>query len=85
MKREILSELSSQDEIKIQAHINNISFPKSIDELKYYILEHRCYNVEDVLQYNANDDFFGRFPGVVKLEILFCFFMRKQQYNGSEN
>lgn len=77
MKREILSELSSQDEIKIQAHINNISFPKSIDELEYYILEHRCYNVEDVLQYNANDDFFWTVPRSCKIGDIVLFFHAK--------
>lgn len=33
----------------INAHINNISFPKTIDQLEDFIYEHGCYNVEDVI------------------------------------
>lgn len=34
----------------VNAYINNISFPKSIDELEMFIYEHDCYNVEDVIE-----------------------------------
>lgn len=33
----------------VNAHINNISFPKTIEELEWYINEHGCYNVEDII------------------------------------
>ncbi len=33
----------------INSHINNISFPKTIEELEWFIYEHGCYNVEDVI------------------------------------
>lgn len=33
----------------INAHINNISFPKTIEQLENFIYEHGCYNVEDVI------------------------------------
>ena len=33
----------------VNAHINNISFPKSIEQLENFIYEHGCYNVEDVI------------------------------------
>ena len=33
----------------VNAHINNISFPKTIEELEWYIYEHGCYNVEDIV------------------------------------
>lgn len=33
----------------VNAHINNISFPKTIEQLEGYIYEHGCYNVEDVI------------------------------------
>lgn len=33
----------------INAHINNISFPKTIEQLEDFIYEHGCYNVEDVI------------------------------------
>ena len=39
----------------INAHINNISFPKTIDELETFIYDHGCYNVEDVI----NESFGG--------------------------
>ena len=39
---------------EIQAHINNIAFPKTIDELLFFIYEHGCFNVEDIL-YDAQD------------------------------
>ena len=33
----------------VNAHINNISFPKTIEHLEEFIYEHGCYNVEDVI------------------------------------
>lgn len=33
----------------VNAHINNISFPKTIDQLENFIYEHGCYNVEDII------------------------------------
>lgn len=33
----------------VNAHINNISFPKTIEQLEEFIYEHGCYNVEDVI------------------------------------
>ena len=33
----------------VNAHINNISFPKTIEQLEDFIYEHGCYNVEDVI------------------------------------
>lgn len=33
----------------INAHINNISFPKGIEELETFVYEHGMYNVEEVL------------------------------------
>ena len=33
----------------VNAHINNISFPKTIGQLEDFIYEHGCYNVEDVI------------------------------------
>lgn len=33
----------------VNAHINNISFPKTIEELEYFIYERGTYNVEDVI------------------------------------
>lgn len=33
----------------VNAHINNISFPKTIEQLETFVYEHGCYNVEDVI------------------------------------
>ena len=41
--------ISNKDLKYINSHINNISFPKTIEELEWYIYEHGCYNVEDVI------------------------------------
>ncbi len=38
----------------VNAHINNISFPKTIEELEYFIYERGSYNVEDVI--NESED-----------------------------
>ena len=40
----------------VNAHINNISFPKTIEQLEEFIYEHGCYNVEDVI-YEAADGY----------------------------
>lgn len=41
--------MSEQNYRFVNAHINNISFPKSIEQLEDFIYEHGCYNVEDVI------------------------------------
>ncbi len=33
----------------VNSHINNISFPKTIEQLEEFIYEHGCYNVEDII------------------------------------
>lgn len=33
----------------VNAHINNISFPKTIEQLESFIYDHGCYNIEDVI------------------------------------
>ena len=38
----------------VNAHINNISFPKTIEQLEDFIYEHGCYNVEDVINETSN-------------------------------
>ena len=38
----------------VNAHINNISFPKTIEQLEDFIYEHGCYNVEDVINEAAD-------------------------------
>lgn len=35
--------------MNVQAIINNISFPKTVKELEWFIKEHGCFNVEDIL------------------------------------
>lgn len=36
--------------LSVQSFINNISFPESLDELRVFIYEHGCFNVEDILE-----------------------------------
>lgn len=38
----------------VNAHINNISFPNTINELEIFIYEHGCYNVEDIINDSIN-------------------------------
>ena len=49
-----LAELDSQEKPYVNAHINNISFPTSIEELEVYVYEHGMYNVEDILTDDKN-------------------------------
>ena len=41
--------ITNKDCTYINSHINNISFPKTIEELEWYIYEHGRYNVEDIV------------------------------------
>ena len=38
----------------VSAHINNISFPKSINELETFIYQNERYNVEDIINESEN-------------------------------
>ncbi len=38
----------------VNAHINNISFPKTLNQLEDFIYEHGCYNIEDVINEAAD-------------------------------
>lgn len=38
----------------VNAHINNISFPRTIEQLEEFIYEHGCFNVEDILNEAAD-------------------------------
>lgn len=46
--------MSEQKYDFVNAHINNISFPKTIEQLEDFIYEHGCYNVEDVINEAAD-------------------------------
>lgn len=48
MVKELMYDSVSEYEY-VNAHINNISFPKTIEQLEEFIYEHGCYNVEDVI------------------------------------
>lgn len=48
MIKELMYDSVSEYEY-VNAHINNISFPKTIEQLEEFIYEHGCYNVEDVV------------------------------------
>lgn len=77
MKKDITKELTEQIEINVQAHINNISFPKTIEELEYYIFYHQCFNVEDVLEYDKNELFDWTVPKSSKIGDIVLFFHAK--------
>ena len=51
----IKTDIAKSTNITINAHINNISFPKTIEELEFFIYEHGCYNVEDILMDSVQD------------------------------
>ena len=38
----------------VNAHINNISFPKTIEQLEEFIYVNGCYNVEDIINEATN-------------------------------
>lgn len=45
--------LSDPSDDIVQSFINNISFPKSLDELYWYATQHGSFNVEDILYENT--------------------------------
>jgi len=47
--RSILAELSVLDRLYVNAFINNISFPTSIEELECFVYKHGQYHLEDIL------------------------------------
>ena len=49
-------QINNQQYEFVNAHINNISFPKTIDQLEEFIYEHGCYNIEDIIN-EANDGY----------------------------
>lgn len=40
----------------VNVHISNISFPKTIEQLEYFVYEHGSYNVEDIIM-EVNDGY----------------------------
>lgn len=44
-----LAEFDVIEQQYVNAHINNISFPTTIEELEFFIYEHGKFNVEDIL------------------------------------
>ena len=72
--RMILAELESQETPYVNAHINNISFPTSVDELEVFVYEHRMYNIEDVL---TNPDTNWTVPRSAKIGDIVLFYHAK--------
>ena len=54
-KNPFLSELDKMEQPYVNAHINNISFPKDIEGLELYVYEHGQYNIEDILSEENNN------------------------------
>lgn len=63
--------------MNVQALINNISFPKTLDELKYFALERGCYDIEDILYNNVVEWTMPKWATIG--DIVFSI-MRKQHY-----
>ena len=42
--------MNKQSKNFVNAHINNVSFPKTVEQLEIFIYEHGCYNVEDIIE-----------------------------------
>lgn len=72
--RMILAELESQKTPYVNAHINNISFPTSIEGLEVFVYEHGMYNTEDVL---TNPDTNWTVPRSAKIGDIVLFFHAK--------
>ena len=47
--RKLLNALDISEGVYVNAHISNISFPTSIEELEVFVYEHGLYNLEDIL------------------------------------
>lgn len=54
-QRLLRNDLIRHKQTFVQAFINNIAFPKSLDELEYFIYENGMFNVEDILQYDSTE------------------------------
>lgn len=72
--RKYLTSFDHDNTHYINAHINNISFPTSIDELEYYIYERRMFDVEDIL---TNSDSGWTVPRNAKIGDIVLFFHAK--------
>lgn len=60
--------------LSVQSFINNISFPTSLEELRVFIYEHKCFNVEDIL---TNEEEIWTTPKWAKKGDV-CFFMHSK-------
>ena len=72
--RRLLAELESQETPYVNAHINNISFPTSIEGLEVFVYQHGMYNIEDVLE---NPDTNWTVPRNAKIGDIVLFFHAK--------
>ena len=72
--RLILADLESHKTPYVNAHINNISFPTSIEGLEVFVYEHGMYNIEDVL---TNPDTNWTVPRSAKIGDIVLFFHAK--------
>lgn len=48
-KISVLADLDATEQPFVNVHINNISFPTSLEELETFVYEHQRYNVEEIL------------------------------------
>lgn len=50
---ELLTQMDAEKHPFVQAFVNNISFPTTIEELETFIYDHGHYNIEDILACNG--------------------------------
>ena len=60
--------------LSVQSFINNISFPTSLEELRVFMYEHGCFNVDDILM---NEEEVWTVPKWAKKGDI-CFFMHSK-------
>lgn len=61
----------------VSAHINNISFPKSINELETFIYQNKRYNVEDIINESENGYVIWTVPRSSAIDDIVLFFHAK--------
>jgi len=70
----VISEIDALEHPFVNAHVNNISFPTSIEELEYFMYEHGMYDVESIL---TDIDSNWTVPNYAKIGDIVLFFHAK--------
>lgn len=65
----------------VQAFINNLSFPKTLEQLKYFIFEHGNFHIEDLVFYDGEETVWT-VPNWASVNDI-CFFMHAKTANAN--